>query len=427
MADRDVFLWDQVWSTLNSILDDGAKLQLVYPTISCNWAPPKHGYIQPEVYSIVNQMPQWSSSVGQYYPSATDLFSAYKCMISSCPKLTLMPDLRCQLHHAQEKIDNATKKWERDEEEMQVALAKKSTQPETSPLLLRKWLQKSGWKKLLDDDISVMETENTDKAQLIGKQNEGYQEAIDACEIPTGPKSGFARCEIDGAQEWCANYIIGDGEDWARQLTSGERGTPLNIHIESTKQTTSIETSPAQNQSNHTQHLCFFRTSGGRMLHVTEDFVIDIKIKAVTVVPIRQDCWYEPQYLALLAKKNWWNKPFTTRGGESAVFGEGGLLSLKISGLIAGCGISFHMNFLRSNSSGEMRLSSPPRSLSQELNSMPSNIGELQELHIGPFHFDQCSTNSNSMKNCISGQSSDIHPAIVGFVVTECVPDTNST
>ena len=191
-------------------------------------------------------MQQWSAVVGTYFPSATDLFTAYKVMLSSCPKLTIPPDLESQLQEIQVQIDKATRKLQADEQAKNNAwIQSQNVPPGTEPPVYDEWMQSSGWKKQLDHDLQAIDKANDIKVQLIKEQNEGYEAAISACALPTGPKEGFAKCDISGTEEWCANYIISD-EDWASQLVSGKHGFPLSIHIDSTNQSSSINRSWAK-------------------------------------------------------------------------------------------------------------------------------------------------------------------------------------
>ena len=432
MADKDT-LWDQIWTKVNSILKSGEKLQLVYPTVSWYWSP-KPGYINSEAYSILNQMPQWSAVAGMYFPSATDLFTAYKVMLSSCPKLTMPPDLESQLQEIQVQIDKATRKLQGDEQARNNAwIQSQNVPPGTEPPVYDEWMQTSGWKEQLDHDLQAIEKANDIKVQLIKQQNEGYEAAVNACALPTGPKEGFAKCDISGTEEWRANYVYSD-VDWASQLVSGKRGFPLSIHIDSTNQSSSIDMSWAKGVRDHPS---FLRTKdGGRLndLLTSGDFVIDIDIKAVTVVPIQQDSWYSSDYLAQLAEKGWWNSPFTTTGGSSPVFGKGGLLSLKVSSLIAGVGISFRMEYTPKSSLMDVE-SILPNTVSTPLYDLvPSKIVTSDEFHIGPFHFDKKRIDTvpsgtvpsgivpgpmNAL-SAFSGESSNTLPAIIGFIVTEC-------
>ena len=430
MADNNLSLWDQIWTKVNSILKSSEKLQLVYPTVSWYWSPPEPGYINSEAYSILNQMPQWSAVIGMYFPSATDLFTAYKVMLSSCPKLTIPPDLESQLQEIQVQIDAATKKLQADEEAKNNAWIQSQNVPlGTEPPVYDEWMQTSGWKEQLDHDLQAIEKANDIKVQLIKQQNEGYEAAINACALPTGPKEGFAKCDISGTEEWRANYIISD-VDWASQLVSGKRGFPLSIHIDSTNQSSSINRSWAKGAQDTPSFLRIQNKGRLSDLLMSGDFVIDIDIKAVTVVPIQQDSWYNSDYLTQLAEKGWWNSPFTTTGGSSPVFGKGGLLSLKVSGLIAGVGISFRMEYAPKSSLTDVGVTLTTNVTTQLYNEVPSKIVTSDEFHIGPFHFDTKRIDTvpsavipgqkMNLVSVFSGESSDAHPGIIGLIVSEC-------
>ena len=86
----DQGLWNQIWSQVSSTLGGGEKLQLVYPFIEWTWPIAPSGYINATTYSIVGQIPKWST-VGRYSASPDDFHANYLQMLQKCPKLTYTP------------------------------------------------------------------------------------------------------------------------------------------------------------------------------------------------------------------------------------------------------------------------------------------------------------------------------------------------
>ena len=135
---------------------------------------------------------------------------------------------------------------------------------------------------------------------------------------------------------------------------------------------------------------------------------IEINIEAITQVPVRAGSWYNSGYLDVLAKNDYWNPPYTKTGGQSPVFGKGGILPLTIMSMLCGYKVGFKINMSSSTYSRHS-----------------SEFEASGGIRIGPFHIGggyRTSTDSwdhSTDGASFSGQSKADYPFILGFVVSQ--------
>ena len=397
----DQGLWSQVWNQVNSILG-GEKLQLVYPFIEWSWPIAQPGYIDATAYSIVGQIPKWST-VGRYSASSDDFHSNYMQVLRKCPKLTNTPAQQQQLKEADDQITAAMRQQTKNRDAAKYAYeqAKQSGEPPTE---YEEWLITSVWKAILEADEAATKEASETKKQIVSQLNSDHREAIEAATMPTDPnsaKDGFSKCNINGVDEWRPQYIIPNRQDWVAQLTRGGRN-PLKIHLESSVSSISGEKSDSWAGSASGQYgfQVFVRVNDSwqdiKLNESNTDISIDININSVSQVPVRPGQWFKSGYLASLAKYNHWVEPFTTQGGSSPVFGKGGMLPLMVTGMIVGYQISVDI-------------------------SMPSSSSTLMESNgicIGPFTVEGSQWKEIAeSKWSLSSDSKAQYPFIMGVIV----------
>ena len=409
-----VNLWDQTWAKVNAVLGGGGKMQLIYPFMDWTWPVPNPGYIDATAYSVVGQMPKWSA-VGKYAPSDKTLYDSYKIMINECPKLVLTPEQQQQVRQVQDQINAAQTTLTQDTNAKNYDWVQaQKVPPGVPPPNYNDWYESSGWKARLDADSQAVQKAANTKAEIVQQQNANYTAAIQKAAMPTDPygsKAGFLKCSINGKDEWRPGFILNQGQDWVAQLTQGG-GNPLTIQMEASKETHAMKESWAGGAADYGS--CFFGIYANGSWHdmnLTESdskVQVEINIKAVTQVPVRAGEWYDSGYLSYLAKYNQWNSPFTTQGGQSPVFGKGGMLPLAISSMIAGYQISF--------------------SISMSSSTYERHVADFKAsggIRIGPFHIGGgYETHSDTWTKTATGttfkgESKATYPFIVGFIVAE--------
>ena len=409
--DGSVNLWDQTWAQVSDAFG-GQNLQLVYPFVDWTWPQPKPGFINDKAYRVVGQVPKWSA-VGKYSPLDANLYSSYKTVLEKCPKPTTTPEQRQQLKDVQDQINEAKATLASDRDAMMYAWAQAQRVPEgmPPPSDFDAWKQENGWTARLQvDELALQSAENI-KAEIVKQQNGYYYEAIEAAAMPTKDedhKEGFLKCQVNGNVEWRAGF---QGQDLVTELTNGG-GIPLTIHTDASKPSSSMKTSWAGGATDYgNSFFGIYMNSSWFDMKLTESdssVQVDIQIKAVTQVPIRPGKWYDSGYLSFLAKRHEWNPPYTTKGGERPVFGEGGMLPLMITELYAG----YHVSFTITMSS-------------ETFKRHESNFKAARGIRIGPFHIGGGLTTRDdswiktASGSKFSGESKATYPFIIGFIVAE--------
>ena len=409
-----VNLWDQVWAKVNAVLGEGGKMQLIYPFMDWTWPVPNPGYIDKTAYSVLGQIPKWSA-VGKYAPSDKSLYDSYKNMINTCPKLVLTPEQREQLKEVQDQINEAQTTFTSNTKAKNYDWVQaQKVPPGVPPPQYAEWMVSSGWKATLDADSLAVQTAANNKAEIVRQQNANYSSAIQKAAMPTSEydkKAGFLNCSVSGNDEWRPAFITNQGQDWIAQLTQGG-GSPLHIEINASRASHAMKESWAGGAADYGGSFFGIYIDGSwHDMKLTEsdlDVNVSIDIQAVTQVPVRAGEWYDSGYLSILAEKQQWNPPFTTQGGQSPVFGQGGLLPLAISSLIAGYKVSF-------------RISMSKNTYDRHVSDFRSSGG----IRIGPFHLGGgYSTHSDTWNKStdgttFSGTSTARYPFIIGFMVAE--------
>ena len=407
-------LWAQTFSKVESILSGGATFQLVFPFIDWTWSIPPPGYIDPTAYSILSQIPSWSA-IGRYSPSPKDLHSSYLNMIAKCPKLVVSPEKQQQLIEAEDHINKTQATLEQTQNAAYLAFQNaQKTPPGVPPPKYEEWIESSGWSTKIKADKSVYESAVKTMLLIVAQQHPAYEEAINAATPPSDPykpKPGFLKCTINGQDEWRAGFTVADGQDWISQLTRGG-GQPLHLSLDTSSSSSAIKESWAKGATGYGSSFFGVYANGEwKDMNLTREdssVTIEINIEAVTQVPVRAGSWYNSGYLDVLAKANYWNPPYTTTGGQSPVFGEGGILPLTIVSMVCGYKVGFKINMSSSTYSRHS-----------------SEFQASGGIRIGPFHIGggyRTSTDTwehNTDGGSFSGESKADYPFILGFVVSQ--------
>ena len=408
-----VNLWDQTWAKVNAVLGGGSKMQLIYPSVDWTWPLPNPGYTNATANSVVDQVPNWSA-VGKSI-SVSSLYASYKILINKCPKLTITPELEMHLKQANEKLDAAHTTLTGDTGAKNRNWIEAQKVPSgILPPKYDEWLVSSGWKARLNADSQAVQKAVNTKVEIVQQQNAYYAPAIKKAAMPTDPhatKPGFLKCNVNGKDEWCPGFILNQGQDWVAQLTQGG-GSHLTIQMDASKAAHAMKESWAGGATGYgSSFFSIYANGSWHDMNLTEsnlEVQVEINIKAVTQVPVRAGEWYDGEYLSYLATCNRWNSPFTTQGGESPVFGKGGILPLTISYMIAGYQVSFSISMSSST-----------------FDKYVSDFKACEGIRIGPFHVgggyntqsDTWTKETSGMT--FKGESKATYPFIFGFIVAE--------
>ena len=318
------------------------------PKEDWTWAPASAGFIDPQAYRFVGQVPTWSA-VGKYEPNVNDMHQAYLQVLSLWNVIGEGTN-EDQVREAREQVTRAQNKYLQYQQQANEGYVQyRKTLPAGIPLKDYDAWMAEVWKGTLEADkllhSKALETLNL----AICQKNAGLREAIDAAtppQDPTDPKPGFLKVQIGTTIGVRPAYIFPDPKEWAEQVTTQGGGNSLTIELSALVSSNSLSRSWADGSTGLDANGGFFSTYGSRdwqMMDLVEDktMKVAITIKAFRMFEVGPDTsWYNSGLLKTLATKNKWNPPYSssTEGGQGTkpVFGKGGVLPLVLTGIIAG-------------------------------------------------------------------------------------------
>ena len=335
--------YEQIVSQVLGGRDD--NFQLVNPQEDWTFAPAAAGFINPEAYRFVGQLPIYSAT-GTYQPGGNDMHQAYLQVLSLWNALGqgINED---QVRQAQEGVTTTRNKLVTDQQQAdQGYLQYKSTLPAGIPPKTYDDYLAEFWQGTLDDDKLVYNKALETLALIVGQKNPGLKAAIDAATPPpdpTTPKPGFLKVQLGTTIGIRPAYIFQDPKVWVDRIVAEGGGNMLKIQLSADRQSSSLEQSWAAGSSG--LNFGFFEIGGRagwqRLDLTTEDksVQVNISLKAYSLFEVGPDTsWYNSGLLSRLATEDNWNPPFSTHGGGGSkpVFGKGGVLPLVLTGIIAG-------------------------------------------------------------------------------------------
>ena len=346
MSDQTSNLYGQVYEQiLRKVLAGSSKnFQLVSPMENWTWPPVSVGYIDPEAYRFVGQVPQWSA-VGAYTPGGNDMHQAYLQVLSLWNALGkgIKDD---QIRQASEDVTRAQNKLVQDQQVADVSYVSytKQLQAGEQPQSYDSWIAEN-WKTILDEDEAHYKEALAALALVVGQKNAGLKDAINAATPPKDPsesKPGFVKAQVGSNVEVRPNYIFPDPHVWANKVAV-EGGDSLKIHLSASASSTSLANSWARGSGSlNTGFFELFGNGSWQMIDLASEdrsVQVDIVIKAYSLFEVGPDpSWFNSGMLSTLAIQNDWNPPYSSKGdkGTKPIFGEGGVLPLVLTGLVAG-------------------------------------------------------------------------------------------
>ena len=191
-----------------------------------------------------------------------------------------------------------------------------------------------------------------------------HTKALADCEKPSNPseeKPGFVKMTTNAGSIPIANFVVANGKDWISELKkkakekgdqetfspggdTGLIGVHRNLSLNFTNRAFPAISLPFNIPTPSGPFFAVFTSSKEwekfEIAQDDEKVSVLVKVGAVARVPVQPDPhWYDSDYLQKLAKRDSWNPPFT----KADIFGEKGLLSQRINGLIAAYHISFEI------------------------------------------------------------------------------------
>ena len=205
---------------------------------------------------------------------------------------------------------------------------------------------------------------------------------------PSDEKPGFVKMTTNVGTVTCENYLVAGGKDWISELKKEAEGNDSNPRLSpfgdkesllnlSLDLSTDSEMSAMPVDSPQPSDSFFATLMSNNewenfliLPTMTRRFQFRLKLEqfreCLHVDPDPQ--WYDSDHLHSLAKRHSWNPPFTTTDD----FGEKGLLSQRITGLIA----AYHIEF---------RVTMSPETFKKFQPRFDAAVG----FRIGPFEFGE--------------------------------------
>ncbi len=346
MSDQTSNLYGQTYEQiLRQVLAGSRKnFQLVNPMEAWTWPTASLGFIDPEAYRFVGQVPQWSA-IGEYKPGGADMHQAYLQVLSLWNALGkgINED---HVREAEEQVTRVRNKLVQDRQVADVSYTSytKQLRAGEKPLNYYTWIAEN-WKPTIDKDKLAYQQALNALALVVGQKNAGLQAAISAATPPqelSDSKPGFVKAQIGPTIEVRPNYIFPDHNEWADRVAA-KGGDGLNISISASESSSSHEAYWAGGTAGLDAGFFALFSDGNwqkmDLANKDENVIVDIAIKAYSLFEAGPDpSWFNSGLLSTLAIEDDWNPPYSTKGGsgKQPVFGKGGVLPLVLTGFIAG-------------------------------------------------------------------------------------------
>ena len=318
------------------------NFQLLNPKENWTWAPASAGFIDPQAYRFVGQVPTWSA-VGKYEPGGRDMHQAYLQMLTLWNVIGEGRN-EDQVRKAREQVTRAQTSFMQEHQKAHESYVQyKRTVPRGAPVgSFDAWMATFWLGKLEAEKLAYNKALET-MGLVIDQKNAGLKDAIDAAKLPkdhTDPKQGFLKVQIGTTIGVRPAYIFEDPKEWADRVATQGGGDSLTIEISASASSTSLSQCWAGGSAGLDDGFCSICGSGGwQMMDLDKTVKVTITIKAFGMFEVGPDkSWYDSGLLKRLAMEDNWNPPYSTKGGDDKkpVFGKDGVLPLVLTSLIAG-------------------------------------------------------------------------------------------
>ena len=328
-------LYSQTYDQIvkRALAGSSENFQLMNPMQDWTWAPASAGFIDPQTYSFVGQVPKWSDV---YAPSGIDMHQAYLQVLSLRDVVGNGTNTGQQMEANKEVAKKQSNFIEHQKQAYQDYAEYKKTLPAGIPERSYTDWMADHWQDRLDADKLAYTKALETLALVVYQKNPGLKKAIDNATLPQDPqnrKPGFLKV-LNGTKIGVRPaYIFDDPKVWVDRVTAQGGGIALTIELSAS----ASSGSPGSGGG-------FFLTcgSGGwQTMDLAEDktMKVSVTIKAFHRCEVKPDpAWYDSGLLKRLAVDNNWNPRYSTKGedGKKPVFGKGGVLPRILTGIVVG-------------------------------------------------------------------------------------------
>jgi hypothetical protein len=416
MSDPTVNLFGQMYEQIVDVVGGSKNFQLVNPKEDWTWAPAPEGFISPEAYRIVGQVPLWSA-VAQ--TSDNDLHKSYLQVLRMWNYFAVEDRIKegeKLLTDAREKVTIGRQQANEGYTEYTNSLP-----AGTTGKAYDEWIAVF-WQETFDANKAEFDTAMKMLAEVIQGKNMGLKDALNAASPPEDSalsKPGFVKANIGTAIEVRPNYIFPDPIVWADQLVAGTGGESLSIQLSSSVSSSALSKSWAGESTGFdTGFFAVYGNWGWRKMDLeteNETVKVSITVKAYSKFDVKPDpSWYDSGLLRQLAQQDTWTPPFSTKGGGDMkpIFGKGGVLPLVLTSFITGYQPSI-----------DITMSDATYSKHKEFWDAATGV------RIGTFRFgasdgrpeETCSKNSDN--NQFHVESTSTYPFVMGVTVANPIED----
>ncbi|MBB2893957.1 hypothetical protein [Flexivirga oryzae] len=418
MASVDDQLFGQTYQQILSSVLGGEKenFQLIYPYLDWWWPTAPSGQIAAPALSLLNSVPQWSA-VGQFDPSGATLLNCYQQTLQHVNP-TIPPDQQQAVTNAHNLLVAAQNQYQNDltARNQAWAQAKSSNPPDAPALVFADWALQSGWTGTLAEDTKATAVAQRNYAQAFGQQSPELTQALAAATQPanvTPITAGWTAVnQGDGTLVPAPAFSMStsSGQDWVNLLSQGG-GNQVTIKVGQGQG--SYDFSKSWAGGNASYDAFFWGVDADGSWEKWDLDESDASVSATisltaTKVLTAPGAWYNGGYLKTLAGGGSFYSPWTSTGGSSPIFGEGGLLPLQVVGLVAGYQPSY-----------EITMSA--NTYTQHYQKYEASAG----IRIGPFRFGGSGGHeSNTIERADSttsfkGKSTATYPFLMGIITAQ--------
>lgn len=424
-------LFSQTYSEIvKNIIGDGASnFQMLNNPMSFNWPVAAIGQIAPQAYQLMSMAPVYSPVSDFTGVGTSTLFDNYR-MVLSHVGYSMSNELKAQVQKLSDQATTAQNAMNKAEADMNTAY--NTAKQNGGAMFAARYPAITDWAngpgKSYDETIAVASNQ-ADKInqQIIALTNANYptdlQDAIKLMTKPAGSPSGGNVPDgwaivPDGAGvlRWQPSFTISTtSQDWRAQLTNGTIGQKT-ISLSASKSDSSINQSWAgASVSYGTPFWGFYASSSWKETNITENddsVAVEVTLQSATTVPITPGAWYNGGFLKQLAIAGNDGSgyqildPYKATGTDHALFGQDGLCSTMVTGLVVAYKPSFSVT-MASSTYKEHQM----------------DIEAAAGFRIGPFsfggeggHFEK-DVNTTGNTTTFTGGSTSDDPVILGVTV----------
>lgn len=424
-------LFSQTYDEIvRNILGSGTQyFQMLGNPQSFNWPVAPIGQLAPEAYQLMSAAPSYSpiGEFGGVGPST--LFSNYKEVFSHVG-FKVSPQFQKQIQDLSDQAtiaqNNVVKATGAANSAYNVAKQNGGVFFTTKYPTPADWFNGPGKTYTKQIDTEVKKADDIfNQIQALNEANQptSLQEALNLVKLPSGEPSGgnvprgwAVVPDGEGVLRWEPDFKIATtSQNWRAELTSGSIGQKT-ISLSANKSSDSINKTWAGGNVSYGNPFWGIYANGSwsetNISQSDNSVTATITLESATTVSITPGDWYEGGFLKQLATAGGDGtsyqilSPYTATGGDHPLFGQKGLCSTMVTGLVVVYKPSFSVTMSSST-----------------YNSFEQQIDASAGFRIGPFSFGGSGghyakdVNKTGNTTTFSGKSTSEDPVIIGVTV----------